>query len=104
MTRTDVLDTLDQLSLSQNEAESLIARYIQQDPHRPGRHEARVVTAVSSPQVWILIPYLRASGLDEVARAYELPREAVLAVIAYYQRNRELIDAKILLDMESSAA
>lgn len=104
MIASQTIDELDRLDLPQTTADELIARYIRQDPNRPGRHEARVVTGAASPQVWLLIPFIKTAGFDEVARSYALPREAVVAAVAYYQRNRPLIDAKILLDDESRAA
>lgn len=89
-------------TIDQQTADRLIARYIKPDPDHSGRHEARVVTDLASPSVWIIISYLQ-GGYDVayVADGYDLTDEAVTAAIAFYQRYRELIDAKLLLQNES---
>ena len=106
MTETTARPALDlALSIDEQTAEALIARFIQQDPNRYGRHQASVDGGEGGPQVWIIINYLRA-GYDvaHVADAYDLSDEAVRAAVAYYERHRELIDAKILLYHEARHA
>ena len=50
--------------------------------------------------MWALVGHLRAvcDDVDRVAADYELPREAVEAALAYYRRNKDLIDARLLLN------
>ena len=73
----------------------LIARWIEKDPSRPGPANARITDHGAS--VWALIGYLRAVGDDSsrVAHDYALPDEAIAAAIAYYKRNRAVIDARL---------
>lgn len=104
MALTGVRDIVEDLRISDAEADALIAKFIKQDPHRPGRHEAWVDAGGGGAQVWIIIPYLRVSGVPEIMRAYNLPAEAVHAAIAYYRRHRSLFDARILLNDEEWAA
>ncbi len=75
--------------------DALIAQYIESNPHRPGREEARLRDY--GVAVWALIGYLPAVGHDvnQVAHDYGVPPEAVEAARAYYQRHRALIDARI---------
>lgn len=75
--------------------QELIARWIEQDPYRPGLGEARVI-GYGVP-VWALVGYrLMVEGdADRVAQDYDLPREAVVAALAYYRRHRAVIDARI---------
>jgi hypothetical protein len=104
MVQTKLLAVVEQLHLPDDLIDALIDQYVQQDPNRRGRHEARVVTEIASPQIWILIPYLRAARVEEIAEAYNLPMEAVLAAIGYDRRLPDLFDARILLERETSAA
>jgi uncharacterized protein (DUF433 family) len=81
--------------------EELIARYIDADARRGrGLSDARL-REYGTP-VWALIGYLRAVGgdIDRVASDYEIPREAVEAALAYYERHKALIDARLLLNAE----
>lgn len=75
--------------------DELIARYIELDPHKPSRDEARVIG--SGVPVWALIPHLQAENgdVETVAAGYDLPPEAVEAAAAYYRRNQSVIDARI---------
>ena len=49
--------------------------------------------------IWALIGYLRVvdGNIEQVATDYDLPRDAVEAAIAYYNRHRQAIDAKLTL-------
>lgn len=73
------------------------------DPHRPGRHNARVV---DGPPVWLAIGALDRTGGDEaaVAREWGISMQALRAAIRYYERHRALIDAKLLLEREEHLA
>ena len=80
--------------------EQLIRRYVDPkwDRYPGGRAHARLRDF--GVPVWALVGHLRAVGndVDRVALDYELPREAVDAALAFYRRNKELIDARILLN------
>jgi uncharacterized protein (DUF433 family) len=75
--------------------DTIIARYIEQNPHYPSLDAARVKQYGVS--VWSIIAHLRAVGGDvaRVAAHYALPCEAVEAAIAYYRQHKNLIDARI---------
>lgn len=81
--------------------DTLVARYVEEDPDRPGPAHARL--ADSGVPIWALIGYLRAATHGDAAQAaadYRVPVEAVRAAVAYYDRtcNRSLIDALIALN------
>ncbi len=87
--------------LDEEVAEALIARYIKQDRNRRGRPEAWIDGGQGGPQVWVIINYLRGGfGVADAAHDYDLPKDAVRAAVAYYERHRDLIDAKLLLERE----
>lgn len=76
--------------------DELIARYLELNPRRPGRDRAQVKGA--GVEVWALIAYYQGGAegdVEEVARAYDIPVEAVQAALAYYDRERRLIDARL---------
>jgi len=79
-------------------ADDLITRYIEPDPHRPGPADARLIGY--GVAVWALVAYLPAvsSDIEQVAHDYALPREAVEAALAYYQRHKAAIDARIAVN------
>jgi hypothetical protein len=87
--------------ISETEADALIAKYILRDPARPGRDRARTGTDEGTVAVGIVISYLTGADIAEVARAYDVPKEAIVAAIAYYRRHRDLIDARLLLQHEA---
>ncbi len=72
-----------------------IADYIELNPHVPVIAEARLKGY--GVAVWALIGHLPAVQGDLVALAgdYGVPPEAVEAAVAYYERYRVLIDARI---------
>jgi uncharacterized protein (DUF433 family) len=78
--------------------DALIAQYIDPNPHGRGPAEARLSQHGTS--IWALVAYWRACSGDvqAVAHDYHLPVEAVEAALAYYQRHRDLIDARLLLN------
>lgn len=67
------------------------------DPHRPGRHRARLVHY--GRPIWALISYLEGNDWDVVqtARDYALPEAAVRAAIDHYRSDPKYIDAFLLL-------
>lgn len=73
----------------------LIARHIDADPHGLGPALARLRDHHVS--VWTLIAEMNVldGDLEEIADSYALPEEAVLAVMYYYWRHRDVIDAHI---------
>lgn len=73
---------------------ALIEHYIEQNPHRPGLDEARLIGY--GVAVWALVGYLSgASGdVQRVADDYDIPVEAVEAAIAYYHEHQIVIDAR----------
>lgn len=76
--------------------QSLIDRYIELDPDRPSPGEARL--REEGVHVWALVGhYLIAvdQDLGAVARDYDLPEEAVAAALAYYQKHKHEIDARL---------
>ncbi len=77
---------------------ALIARYIDADPNGRGPAEARLVEYGTS--VWALVAYWRACEGDAaaVAQDHHIPIEAVEAALAYYERHKSLIDARLLLN------
>lgn len=78
----------------------LIKRYVDLDTDRyaAGRADARLRD--SGVSVWAIVGHLRAIGddIDQAARDYHLPRQAIEAALAYYRQNRELIDARLLMN------
>jgi uncharacterized protein (DUF433 family) len=83
------------LEIDVDRDEALIEQYLEPNPNRPGRANWRVkVHAVS---VWALVGHWNAVGRDveEVAKGYVVPVEAVEAALAYYRRNRVLIDDRL---------
>jgi len=77
-----------------------LAAMVEQDPRQPGRHNARLKDY--GTHVWAIIAYLQGTDWDiaKVARDHEVSEDAVRAAIQYYEQNRELIDAELLLQDE----
>jgi uncharacterized protein (DUF433 family) len=78
----------------------LIERYIDLDWDRypGGRADARLRDF--GVPIWALVVHLGATGNDrgQLARDYQLPPSAVEAALAFYEQNKEYIDARILLN------
>jgi len=76
-------------------AEALIARYLEPNPGRPGPADWRLRQAGVS--VWAVVGQWLAANrdTDEVASAYSIPRQAVEAALAYYQKHPEIIEARL---------
>ncbi len=68
----------------QDREQQLIERWIELDPARPGPHGARL--REHGVPVRVLVGYWQGSAhdADTVAHAYEVPLEAIAAVLAYY--------------------
>lgn len=75
--------------------ERLIAEYIEADLDHGNAGDARLKAFGVS--VWALVGYYLISHGDlvGVAEDYCVPREAVLAALAYYERHKSEIDARI---------
>lgn len=75
--------------------DELIARYIQENPHRTGPANVRVMPY--GVPVWALVGHLDAvhGNLQRVADDYELPTDVVEAALAYYEQHKQAIDARI---------
>ena len=74
----------------------LIAREIEQDPNRPGPANVRLRS--SGVPVWAIVGhFLHAVNRDPaaVARDYEISPEQVKAALAYYARNKAVIDGRL---------
>lgn len=77
-----------------NDAE-LIAHYVELDPNRPGRAEARL--RLFGIPVWAIIGQYQATGRDAeaIAEGYRIPVAAVRAALAYYRQHMELIEDRL---------
>ena len=80
----------------QEQAQQLIARWIELHPWKGSAAEARLKESKIS--VWAIIGQLRAEGRDvqRVAEDYLIPVEAVEAALAYYQQHRAGIDDRLV--------
>ena len=77
----------------------LIEKHIGLDHERfGGRADARL--KVSGVDIWAIVTYLNLyeGDADRVAREYDLSPEEMAAALAYYQRYKQYIDARILLN------
>jgi uncharacterized protein (DUF433 family) len=72
-----------------------IDRYIVRSPQTT---PDRALLAGSGIEVWAIIGYLRGFDIDQTATDYDVPREAVEAALAYYERHRKVIDARLELN------
>ena len=75
--------------------EAVMAQYLEPNPYRPGPADIRL-RAYCVP-VKPLVTYCEVAGRDtvRVATDYTIPLAAVEAALAYYERNRTVIDARI---------
>ncbi|MDQ2785055.1 MAG: hypothetical protein M3Y58_08640 [Chloroflexota bacterium] len=80
---------------TQSRSDALVVAYIEQNPDRPGKDEARLKPYGVS--VWAIIGYWQASKGDnrETAAGYDVPIEAVEAAVAYYERYKIIIDNRL---------
>ncbi|MGH2354416.1 MAG: hypothetical protein ACRDJN_22650 [Chloroflexota bacterium] len=88
----------DTIPVDTSDEDALIRRHVDPNPDGRGRDEACLID--SGTPVWALIAYLSVAKGDaaRVAHDYDVPLDAVLAALAYYRRNRKLIDARLLLN------
>ena len=88
------------MTITENE-QQLIERWIDPGSRQYGRAEARLKRYGVS--VWVLMSYwyYGQGDIDVVAGAYNLPREAVEAALAYYRQHQKYIDARILLNEDA---
>ena len=80
--------------------DALVDAMIEQDPSKPGRHNARFKEY--GTHVWAVLGVLQRTNGDvaATAREWQMPEDAVRAAIRYYERHKELFDAYFLLDEE----
>lgn len=78
-------------------ADALIAAYIEPHPGNPGIAEYRLRVEENGYPVWSIIGSLPAYGddIEQMARDYEVSREAIEAAHVYYARHREAIDDRL---------
>ncbi len=75
----------------QERRQALIDTYIRLHPHKLGRDEVVLKDYLYS--VWVLIAQYRAGGsIEYVMEGYNLPRVAVEAALAYYEKYTAIID------------
>ena len=72
-----------------------VERWIEPDSVKSGPEEARIKG--NGVHVWALLNLLKTYrlGKHDAARAYDLPTEAVDAVLAYYEAHKRELDAKL---------
>jgi uncharacterized protein (DUF433 family) len=77
--------------------QELLERWIEPDSVKSGPEEARVKGY--GVHVWALVNLLKTYHLEKqaAARAYDLPLEAIDAVLAHYRAYKRVLDAKIAL-------
>lgn len=78
--------------------EHLIDTYVEENPYKPGADDVRLKEY--GVPVWALIGYWKLVGdrpvsVNIVADAYDVPREAIEAAIAYYEQHRCAIDTRL---------
>jgi uncharacterized protein (DUF433 family) len=73
----------------------LVLKYIQIDPDWDSEDDARIMG--HGVQVWALIGALdgNESDVEEVARDYRIPLEAMEAALAYYRSHKDAIDCRL---------
>ncbi|MGH9173945.1 MAG: hypothetical protein ACRD1H_06290 [Vicinamibacterales bacterium] len=77
---------------------AIIEQYVEQSPHELGRENARLKGHGVSVVAIVTALLYHGGDLYGVADAYELPEEAVRAAIWYYGNNKQVIDARLLLN------
>jgi len=79
--------------------DELIAQYIEPNPYQSGHGDAWIV-GYGVP-VWAIIGAMHAAGttdaiVKQTAAEYQLPIDAVRAAVAFYHRQIDVINARIL--------
>jgi uncharacterized protein (DUF433 family) len=77
---------------------AMIDKYIEQSPYELGRESARLKGRRLSVATLVTSLLYHGGDLYAVADAYEIPDEAVRAAIWYYGQNKQVLDARLLLD------
>lgn len=85
----------------EDDIDALVARHVELLSPFDTPDDARLVESGARVTVVITQLYLEYWDVDEVARAYDVPVEAVQAAIAYYERHKAVIDARMTLDAAS---
>lgn len=82
-------------SHSDEDLDALILAWLEIDPNREMRSEVRLQKYYI--HVWAIVGAIEAyrGDLADAAAAYDVPVEAVRAALAFYSRNRAVIDARI---------
>lgn len=84
----------------QSREDALIARYI-----KPGeKHPISEATiGKTGPAVWRIVRfYHRVDGnLEEIEKYFNMQRPSIEAALAYYDKYKEFIDARILLEADT---
>ncbi|MHB8644698.1 MAG: hypothetical protein ACYDAR_02785 [Thermomicrobiales bacterium] len=82
------------IAKTEREKSELIARYIERTPDKPAAYDARLNPYGVS--VWAIVGRLEAvkGDVDAAAAEYDVPRAAIEAAIAYYERYKDAIDAR----------
>lgn len=78
-----------------NEASALIDGWIEPDPRRRGIADARI--REYCVHVWAIVGYVQGvdGDVEHVAKAYEIPVDAVRATQASYERHPQVIEARM---------
>jgi hypothetical protein len=80
--------------------DELIEAYIEPHPAKTGFDNYRLKEDEGGYPVWAIIGDLAPGILSEedVIREFRISREALDAVLAFYARNKERIDARVILN------
>jgi uncharacterized protein (DUF433 family) len=78
--------------------DALIARYIEPHPAKPGIVNYSLRGQDGGYPVWAIIGDLAPGILSEedIMREFRISRDALNAVLAFYARHKEVIDARIV--------
>lgn len=78
---------------TEQEKSELIARYIERNLDKAAVYDARLNPYGVS--VWAIVGRLEAVAGDiDAATEYDVPRAAIEAAVAYYERHKDAIDAR----------
>jgi uncharacterized protein (DUF433 family) len=84
-------------SAEEAERDVLIAKWVETAPAYSSPDRARIIDHGVSVTALITQLQLEGGDADAVLEVYNLPAEALAAAIAYYERHRSVIDARIVL-------
>lgn len=77
---------------------AMIDQYVEQSPHELGRESARLKGHGISVVALVTALLYQGGDLYAVAEEYEVSAEAVRAAIWYYGNNKQVVDARLLLN------